>query len=56
MQLLEVQSSAGRRFYVDGKRATRDRINDLKATHDQDSFRTECRGDVTRQYSSLRKR
>lgn len=56
MQLIEVQSPRGRRFYLDGVRISRERCRDLKARHDQDSFATRITGDITRQFSSLRPR
>lgn len=56
MQLLQTKTPSGTRHFVDGTRVSKDVVDRLKATHDQDTFQTKVDGDVVRQYSSLRKR
>lgn len=55
MQLLQVTSPAGgRRYYLDGRRVAMGKMDNLKSSYDQDTFKTVCRGETVLQYSQLR--
>lgn len=56
MNLLQTETPRAKRYYLDGRRIDRERVDDLKATHDQDCFQTSAEGDVVRKRSCLRPR
>lgn len=53
MNLLQVTRGDQRRYYIDGKRVSQEKADDLRQVCRQDSMTTEIDGDIVRHRSSL---
>ncbi len=56
MQICETVTPRGRRYYIDGRRASRALIVAVKGDHVLDTFHTVIRGEVVRHYCHARTR